>query len=112
MSIPSFILIFLAAAIGSAVNSVAGGGTLVTFPAIVCLGLSPLVANATSTVALWPGLFGGLFGYRREMNDTSLILMRLGATSLIGHIGGRKGARQLWVIVPKALSLRHQSHMQ
>jgi len=40
LSIPSFILIFLAAAIGSAVNSVAGGGTLVTFPAIVWLGVA------------------------------------------------------------------------
>jgi hypothetical protein len=52
LSIPSFILIFLAAAIGSAVNSVAGGGTLVTFPAHRLARGAPLVANATSTVAL------------------------------------------------------------
>src|SRR5205085_8423394 len=66
------------------VNSIAGGGTLLTFPFLIWLCLDPKVANATSTVALWPGLFGGLFGYRHEMNDCSMILMRLGATSVVG----------------------------
>lgn len=75
------------------VNSIAGGGTLLTFPLLIGLGLDAKVANATSTVALWPGLFGGLFGYRREMNDSSLILMRLGATSVIG---GGLGA---WLLI-------------
>ena len=49
------------------INSIAGGGTLITFPVLMWLGLDPKVANATSTVALWPGLFGGLFGYRKEL---------------------------------------------
>src|SRR6266704_4093430 len=75
---------FLAAFFAGVVNSIAGGGTLLTFPVLIWLGLDPKVANATSTVALWPGLFGGVFGYRREMNDSSLILMRLGAISIIG----------------------------
>ena len=73
MSIPALVLIFLAAATGSAVNSVAGGGTLVTFPAIVWLGLSPLVANATSTVALWPGAVGSMWGYRGELTNRPVI---------------------------------------
>ena len=47
-------------------------------------GLDPRVANGTSTVALWPGLFGGLFGYRKELENSSTILVRLGATSVIG----------------------------
>src|SRR5436190_8202975 len=75
---------FLAAFFAGVVNSIAGGGTLLTFPVLIWLGLDPKVANATSTVALWPGLFGGLFGYRREMNDSSLMLIRLGAVSLVG----------------------------
>ena len=66
------------------INAIAGGGTLITFPVLIWLGLDPKVANATSTVALWPGLFGGLFGYRRELENSSTILLRLGTTSVIG----------------------------
>jgi len=84
---------FLAAFFAGVVNSIAGGGTLLTFPVLIWLGLDPKVANATSTVALWPGLFGGLFGYRHEMNDSSLMLMRLGATSVVG---GGLGA---WLLI-------------
>jgi uncharacterized protein len=56
-----FLLVFLAALIGGAVNSIAGGGTLITFPAIVWLGVPPISANATSAVALWPGSFGSMW---------------------------------------------------
>lgn len=84
---------FATAFVAGLVNSIAGGGTLLTFPLLIWLGLDPKVANATSTVALWPGLFGGLFGYRREMNDSSLILMRLGVTSVVG---GGLGA---WLLI-------------
>lgn len=84
---------FTTAFVAGLVNSIAGGGTLLTFPLLIWLGLDPKVANATSTVALWPGLFGGLFGYRREMNDSSLILMRLGVTSVVG---GGLGA---WLLI-------------
>src|SRR5260370_13537333 len=86
-------LIFIAAFCAGVVNSIAGGGTLLTFPLLIWLGLDPKVANANSTVALWPGLFGGTFGYRREMNDSSLILMRLGVISVIG---GGVGA---WLLI-------------
>lgn len=73
-----------AAFAAGAINSIAGGGTLLTFPVLIWLGLDPKVANATSTVALWPGLFGGLFGYRKELENSSIILIRLGITSVIG----------------------------
>jgi uncharacterized membrane protein YfcA len=75
------------------INSIAGGGTLITFPVLIWLGLDPKVANATSTVALWPGLFGGLFGYRRELEHSSAILLRLGVTSVIG------GAVGAWLLI-------------
>src|SRR2546427_10333885 len=78
-------LSMIAAAFAAGViNSIAGGGTLITFPVLIWLGLDPKVANATSTVALWPGLLGGVLGYRREMNDSSMILIRLGVISVIG----------------------------
>jgi hypothetical protein len=75
------------------INAIAGGGTLFTFPVLIWLGLDPKVANATSTVALWPGLLGGLFGYRRELENSSTILLRLGITSVIG---GGLGA---WLLI-------------
>src|SRR5437667_8861074 len=86
-------IMFACAFAAGVINSIAGGGTLLTFPLLIWLGLDPKVANATSTVALWPGLFGGVFGYRREMSDSSLILMRLGAVSVVG---GGLGA---WLLI-------------
>src|SRR5258706_11213465 len=71
-------LMFTAAFFAGVVNSIAGGGTLLTFPLLIWLGLDPKVANATSTVALWPGLFAGLFGFRREMNDSFPLLVGVG----------------------------------
>src|SRR5437764_8118253 len=77
-------IMFIAAFFAGVINSIAGGGMLLVFPMMIWLGVDPKIANATCTVALWPGLFGGLFGYRREMNDSSIFLMRLGTISLIG----------------------------
>lgn len=89
---------FAAALVAGMMNSIAGGGTLVTFPLLLWLGLDPKVANATSTVALWPGLFSGLWGYRREMENSRPILLRLGITSVIG---GGIGAGLL-ILTPSA----------
>ena len=99
------LLLMLGAAFAAgAINSIAGGGTLLTFPVLIWLGLDPKVANGTSTVALWPGLFGGLFGYRKELANSSTILFRLGVTSLIGGTFGalpastRTSASSTWRI--------------
>ena len=86
-------LLFIAAFFAGMVNSIAGGGTLLTFPLLIWLGLDPKVANATSTVALWPGLVGGMLGYRRELEDSRTILTRLGITSFIG------GAVGAWLLI-------------
>jgi len=62
----------------------AGGGTLVTFPAIVWLGVPPISANATSTVALWPGSFGSIWAYRGELADAREWLRWFTLPSLAG----------------------------
>src|ERR1044071_9848834 len=54
---------FVAAFIAGVINSIAGGGTLVSFPALIWLGLDSRFANATRTVAIWPASVGGLWGY-------------------------------------------------
>ena len=59
------LILFVAAVLAGAINSVAGGGTLVTFPALFWAIGDAKLANATSTVALWPGSLGGMWGYRR-----------------------------------------------
>lgn len=84
MSLAHGVLMFAAAFVAGGINSIAGGGTLITFPVLLWLGLDPKVANATSTVALWPGLFGGVFGFRREIGDSRSHLLWLGLTSIVG----------------------------
>jgi uncharacterized membrane protein YfcA len=79
---------FGAAFIAGAINSVAGGGTLVSFPTLVWLGLPSVTANATSTVAIWPGSLGGMAGYRRELSKTSSRMLALVVPSLIGGAVG------------------------
>lgn len=64
-------------------NSVAGGGTLLTFPALTAL-ISPAMANATSTVALLPGSFAGAVGYRKELWECRRFVVRMIVPSLAG----------------------------
>jgi uncharacterized membrane protein YfcA len=78
------LLAFLAAAVGGAMNSIAGGGTLITFPAIVALGLPPLTANATSAVGLWPAAVASMWGYRGELAGSRMWLVRFTFPSLLG----------------------------
>lgn len=74
----------VAAFLGGIMNSVAGGGTLLTFPALIAAGLSPLTANATSTVALLPGALSSMLGYRSELAGARRWTVRLTVPSLIG----------------------------
>src|ERR1035441_4898845 len=79
---------FGAAFLAGAINSVAGGGTLVSFPALMRLGLNAVTANATSTVAIWPGTIGSLWGYRRELRDAEPRFRWLIVPSLVGGLAG------------------------
>jgi uncharacterized membrane protein YfcA len=88
-----YALLWLSAFAAGAVNSLAGGGTLLTFPVLLSVQapLGPLggvVANATSTVALMPGSAAGAWGYRRELAGTGAWLWLLGPVSVLGGLAG------------------------
>jgi uncharacterized protein len=87
-SAPHELLAFGAAFLAGAINSVAGGGTLVSFPALIWLGLPSTIANATSTVAIWPGSLGGMLGFRENLRGMERRLYAFIAPSLVGGIGG------------------------
>jgi uncharacterized membrane protein YfcA len=77
-------IVGVAAFVGGILNAIAGGGTLLTFPALVAAGLSPLVANATSTVALLPGALTSMLGYRDELSGARKWALSLTVPSLLG----------------------------
>lgn len=87
-SIPQLAIIAAISAVSGGVNSIAGGGTLLTFPALLGLGIPGIVANATSTVALWPGSFGSLMGYRKQLVGAKDWAMRLAVPSVLGGLTG------------------------
>jgi uncharacterized membrane protein YfcA len=88
----AYLVLCPAALIGGMINSVAGGGTLVTFPALLwTLGGTPgatIIANATNTVALFPGALSGSWGYRRELKELWGWVRWLALPSLIGGGAG------------------------
>ncbi|GCE04736.1 sulfite exporter TauE/SafE family protein [Dictyobacter aurantiacus] len=89
MSLPTILLLFLVAIVGGTLNSVAGGGSFFTFPALIFANVQSVVANATSTVALWPGSVASAGAYRNELKmiDRRLLIV-LVVTSLIGGVLG------------------------
>ena len=94
------VLLFLAAFIAGAINSVAGGGTLLTFPTLLTI-LGPaqsVLANGTSTVALVPGSVSAYWNYRREVTLSRTLLWQMALPSLLG---GGMGAYLATHVDPK-----------
>jgi uncharacterized protein len=81
-------LVGFAAFCAGAMNSVAGGGTFLSFPALLAVGVPPVAANASNSVALWPASLSGAWAYRRELARYKRYLIPLGLVSLIGGVGG------------------------
>jgi uncharacterized membrane protein YfcA len=83
------LVLLVAAFLAGALNAVAGGGTFLTFPALVYAGLGPIPANATSAVAVFPGYLSGALGFRRELMaaDRKRLLVQL-LLSLVGGLAG------------------------
>lgn len=77
-----------AAAVAGAVNAVAGGGTLLTFPALLAAGVPPVAANATNTVALFPGQLASSFAYRTHIAEERRRAVVLAVPSLLGGVVG------------------------
>src|SRR5882762_2299190 len=105
MSWTEIVGLVLAAAAGGAINAIAGGGTLVTFPTLLLFGTPPIVANATSTLALVLGTSGSIFGYRQHIAAVKPWLWRFVLISLIGGALGstlliRTGDRMFSRLVP------------
>ncbi|HEV7207527.1 MAG TPA: sulfite exporter TauE/SafE family protein [Mycobacteriales bacterium] len=70
------------------INAVAGGGSLISFPALLAVGVPSVPANVTNTVALWPGYAGSVVGYRAELSEERARTVALGLTSLVGAVLG------------------------
>jgi uncharacterized membrane protein YfcA len=83
-----FSMIGLAAVAGGLVNALAGGGTLITFPMLTAVGVPPVVANVTNTVALCPGYLGATFAQMKDLRDQKRTLLLLLPTGLVGGIAG------------------------
>src|SRR5438034_10552872 len=88
MPLLEVLALLLASAAAGAINAVAGGGTLVTFPTLLFFGTPPIVANATSTLALVVGTSGGIYGFRQHLNPVKFWLYRFGPISLLGGLIG------------------------
>ena len=88
------VLLFGAAFLAGVVNSVAGGGTLITFPALLSAGLPAVTANATSTVALVPGSLSAFWGYRGEVRGEGRLLLVMAVPSLAGGTLGALAANR------------------
>ncbi len=88
MPLSQDLLLVAAGAVAASVNAAAGGGTLLSFPALLAIGLSPLAANATSTVGLLPGGLGSTFGLRAELDDQRDDAFMVAVTSAIGGVLG------------------------
>src|SRR5258706_3805003 len=69
-------------------NSIAGAGSLITFPTLLALGLPPVAANVTSTVGLVPGAAGGAIGYADLLSEQRERLTRLAVPTLLGAVAG------------------------
>lgn len=84
-----YLVLLLAAFLAGMLNTVAGGGTFLTFPALVYTGVPVVVANATSAVAVFPGYLGGALGFSRELRsfDQAKLLKTVALTALGGLIG-------------------------
>ncbi len=99
MTLGNGIFLGVAAAAAGVVNAIAGGGTLLTFPALLAAGVAPVAANATNTVALFPGQLASSFAYKTHIQEERRRAFVLAVPSLIG---GGLGAWLLFALPEKA----------
>jgi uncharacterized protein len=100
-----FVLVGLAALMAGAINAIAGGGTLITFPMLLAVGVPPIVANVTNTIALCPGFFGGILAQRKDLSGQGQRFWKFLFVSAMGGVAGgilllRTGERAFMAVVP------------
>jgi hypothetical protein len=88
LTLQTVIFLFFAGALGGALNSVAGGGSFIAFPALLFAGVPPIPANATNTIALWTGAAASGGAYRKRLDIPRRIMIPLLAASVTGGIIG------------------------
>ena len=88
MNLHTAIFLFFAGALGGAINAVAGGGSFVSFPALLFTGVPAIPANATNTLALWVGTTASGGAYREKLYITRRVMIPLVITSVIGGLAG------------------------
>jgi uncharacterized membrane protein YfcA len=99
VSAPEVLAVVLAGIAAGTINTVVGSGTLITFPTLLAVGYSPLVANVSNTIGLVPGSVAGAIGYRRELAGQEGRIVRLDAAAVLG---GTTGAILLLVLPASA----------
>src|SRR5947209_18360961 len=85
-----WILVVIAAFIAGVLNAVAGGGSFLSFPALLGTGILPVQANATNTVALWPGQITSVAAYREDIRKNQRLVVPMTAAGLVGGTGGAR----------------------
>src|SRR5271165_3533267 len=80
--------LLIASLLAGALNAMAGGGSFLSFPALLGVGMLPIPANATNTVALWPGQFASIAAYWDDLKHNLRLIMPLGAAALLGGLAG------------------------
>ncbi len=88
LSTGALVLLTLAGFVAGAINAAAGGGSLVTFPALVAVGYPALIANVTNNVAVSPGYVSGAWGYRGELRGQRRRIVPLAVVSALGSMIG------------------------
>jgi uncharacterized membrane protein YfcA len=101
----SYLLLAAASFLAGGINAVAGGGTLLTFPTLLACGVSPVVANATNTVALVPASLAGAYSFRKELPNIRRTIKLFALPSIVGGFVGAKlmlvgGDHVLAMLVP------------
>jgi uncharacterized membrane protein YfcA len=88
LTLETIVFLFVAGALGGALNSVAGGGSFIAFPALLFTGVPPIPANATNTIALWTGAAASGGAYRKRLDVSRRVLVPLLLASLVGGVAG------------------------
>ena len=102
VSLSAFLLVALAGLLAGLINSIAGAGSLITFPALLAVGLPPLRANVSNSIGLVAGSFSAAWGYRADLRGHLRLLALL---SIPSAVGGAAGAVLLLMLPPRVFTV-------